>query len=118
MKTTSSGDYCRLKVITDTKAFSEIDWNDQSSLDKCFMECDILSLQEQMEEMAFLGLRTKEGVRLPSFYERFGKSFNEVYGEVVKKYTAMGMMKADETHVALTLKGMEVANWIMADFCG
>ena len=30
----------------------------------------------------------------------------------------LGMMKADETHVALTLKGMEVANWIMADFCG
>ena len=118
MKTNSSGDYCRLKVITDTKAFSEIDWNDPLSLDKCFAECDILSLQEQMEEMAFLGLRTKEGVRLPSFYERFGKSFNEVYGEVVKKYTAMGMMKADETHVALTLKGMEVANWIMADFCG
>ena len=118
MKTNSSGDYCRLKVITDTKAFSEIDWNDPSSLDKCFAECDILSLQEQMEEMAFLGLRTKEGVRLSSFYERFGKSFNEVYGEVVKKYTAMGMMKADETHVALTLKGMEVANWIMADFCG
>lgn len=118
MKTNSSGDYCRLKVITDTKAFSEIDWNDQSSLDKCFAECDILSLKEQMEEMAFLGLRTKEGVRLSSFYERFGKSFNEVYGEVVKKYTAMGMMKADETHVALTLKGMEVANWIMADFCG
>mgnify|MGYP000655328387 CR=1 FL=1 len=118
MKTNSSGDYCRLKVITDTKAFSEIDWNDPASLDKCFAECDILSLQEQMEEMAFLGLRTKEGVRLSSFYERFGKSFNEVYGEVVKKYTAMGMMKADETHVALTLKGMEVANWIMADFCG
>lgn len=118
IKTNSSGDYCRLKVITDTKAFSEIDWNDPSSLDKCFAECDILSLQEQMEEMAFLGLRTKEGVRLSSFYERFGKSFNEVYGEVVKKYTAMGMMKADETHVALTLKGMEVANWIMADFCG
>ena len=118
MKTNSSGDYCRLKVITDTKAFSEIDWNDPLSLDKCFAECDILSLQEQMEEMAFLGLRTKEGVRLSSFYERFGKSFNEVYGEVVKKYTAMGMMKADETHVALTLKGMEVANWIMADFCG
>ena len=118
LKTNSSGDYCRLKVITDTKAFSEIDWNDPSSLDKCFAECDVLSLQEQMEEMAFLGLRTKEGVRLSSFYERFGKSFNEVYGEVVKKYTAMGMMKADETHVALTLKGMEVANWIMADFCG
>ena len=49
-----------MKVITDTKAFSEIDWNDQSSLDKCFMECDILSLQEQMEEMAFLGLAQKK----------------------------------------------------------
>ena len=111
-------DFLRLKILTDTTKFSQINWESQESISNCFLECETLTRQEEMEEMAFLGLRTKEGVRLADFYARFGKTFDEVYGDVIKRYTAMGMMQADDTHVALTLKGMEVANWIMADFCG
>ena len=111
-------DFLRLKVLTDTKEFSQINWKSPQSISSCFLECETLTRSEQMEEMAFLGLRTKEGVRLADFYVRFGKTFDEVYGDVIRRYTAMGMMQADDTHVALTLKGMEVANWIMADFCG
>ena len=111
------GDFLRLKVLTDTAKFTEIDWELPQSISNCFLECEILTRQEEMEEMAFLGLRTKEGVRLADFSNRFGKTFDEVYGDVIKRYTAMGMMQASDTHVALTLKGMEVANWIMSDFC-
>ncbi len=111
-------DFLRLKVRTDTKEFSQINWELPESIFTCYLECETLTRFEQMEEMAFLGLRTKEGVRLADFYARFGETFDEVYGDVIKRYTAMGMMQADDTHVALTLKGMEVANWIMADFCG
>ena len=111
-------DFLRLKILTDTTKFSQINWEAQESISTCFLECETLTRQEEMEEMAFLGLRTKEGVRLADFSKRFGKTFDEVYGDVIKRYTAMGMMQADDTHVALTLKGMEVANWIMADFCG
>ena len=114
----SGSDFLRLKILTDTTKFSQINWESQESISTCFLECETLTRQEEMEEMAFLGLRTKEGVRLADFYARFGKTFDEVYGDVIKRYTAMGMMQADDTHVALTLKGMEVANWIMADFCG
>ena len=113
-----SGDFLRLKILNDTTKFSEIDWESPTAIASCFLECEALTRQDEMEEMAFLGLRTKEGVRLADFYTRFGKNFDEVYGNVIKKYTAMGMMHADDTHVALTLNGMEVANWIMADFCG
>ena len=113
----NAGSFIRLKVLTDTSEFSKLDWNEPSTLSNCFADCEELTRAEEMEEMAFLGLRTKEGVRLSDFYERFGKHFDEVYGDVIKRYTQMGMMKADETHVALTIKGMEVANWIMADFC-
>ena len=111
-------DFLRLKILTDTTKFSQINWESQESISTCFLECETLTRQEEMEEMAFLGLRTKEGVRLADFYARFGKNFDEVYGDVIKRYTAMGMMQVNDTHVALTLKGMEVANWIMADFCG
>lgn len=113
----SGSDFLRLKVLTDTKEFSRINWESPESIFTCFLECETLTRFEQMEEMAFLGLRTKEGVRLADFYTRFGETFDEVYGDVIKRYIAMGMMKVDDTHVALTLKGMEVANWIMADFC-
>lgn len=113
----NAGSFIRLKVLTDTSEFSKLDWNEPSTLCNCFADCEELTRAEEMEEMAFLGLRTKEGVRLLDFYERFGKHFDEVYGDVIKRYTQMGMMRADETHVALTIKGMEVANWIMADFC-
>ena len=111
-------DFFRLKILTDTTKFAQINWESPESIFTCFLECEPLTRFEQMEEMAFLGLRTKEGVRLADFYTRFGETFDEVYGDVIKRYTAMGMMQADDTHVALTLKGMEVANWIMADFCG
>lgn len=113
----NAGSFIRLKILTDTSEFSKLDWNEPSTLSNCFADCEELTQVEEMEEMAFLGLRTKEGVRLDKFYERFGKHFEDVYGDVIKRYTQMGMMKADETHVALTIKGMEVANWIMADFC-
>ena len=60
MKTNSSGDYCRLKVITDTKAFSEIDWNDPLSLDKCFAECDILLCRNKWRRWPFLVFAQKK----------------------------------------------------------
>lgn len=114
----SCKNFMRFKMITDTEEFCQTDWLNPTALAASFLECSVLSEKEEMEEMAFLGLRTKEGVRLKDFSERFGRSFFDVYGEVITRYTQMGMMRTDEEHAALTEKGIEVANWIMADFCG
>lgn len=79
-----------------------------------------LSRAEQMEETMFLGLRMIKGVSLEDFEKRFGVSFERVYGEIVKKHMAQGLLqwkKADgKSFLCLTHKGLDVSNYVMADF--
>jgi len=52
-----------------------------------------LSQKEQMEEEMFLGLRKKSGVSMARFEEKFGRSFDGLYGEIVKGLTYQMKMK-------------------------
>ena len=45
-------------------------------------EMESLSVQEQMEEFFFLGLRKTQGVSGNEFLRLFGRSMDEVYGEM------------------------------------
>lgn len=80
-----------------------------------------LSVAEQMEETMFLGLRKTAGVDLEAFEETFDVSFGQVYGEVAEKHIQEGLLerKPDSSgrqYLALTAKGMDVSNYVMADF--
>ena len=46
-------------------------------------EVSVLSVQEQMEEFMFLGLRKTDGVSEKSFFETFGVQIDTVYGETM-----------------------------------
>lgn len=74
-----------------------------------------LSVQEQMEETMYLGLRMIEGVKCRKFLETFGKDVFKVYGPVLEKYEKMGFLTAGES-ICLTEKGIDVSNHILADF--
>ncbi len=74
-----------------------------------------LTEKSRMEEFMFLGLRLTEGVRVSDFEKEFGKSMEAVYGEVMKKYTELGLLKVDD-RCALTDRGLDVSNTVMADF--
>ena len=80
-----------------------------------------LSIAEQMEETMFLGLRKTAGVKLEQFEKNFGIPLLQVYGEVVEKQRKEGLLELVEDEdgnrsIALTLKGMDVSNYVMADF--
>ncbi len=77
-----------------------------------------LSLQSQMEEFMFLGLRLVEGVSIGEFRRLFGKDIQEVYGEVIDKYIKLGMMEYSEqdSFLCLTDSGLDVSNTVMAEF--
>ncbi|MBQ7775693.1 MAG: oxygen-independent coproporphyrinogen III oxidase [Lachnospiraceae bacterium] len=80
-----------------------------------------LSVTEQMEETMFLGLRKTKGVALQSFEKVFGMPMLQVYGEVINKHVAEGLLEFWEDtkgrkYLALTPKGMDVSNYVMADF--
>lgn len=79
-----------------------------------------LSMAEQMEEFMFLGLRLTAGVCAGTFYGVFRRKLEEVYGEVIDRYTTMGLLawrdRNGEKYLCLTGRGLDVANRVMADF--
>lgn len=74
-----------------------------------------LSVQEQMEETMFLGLRLAEGVKKEDFARTFGCSMESVYGDVLAKHERNGLLVGGD-RVRLTEKGIDVSNYVMADF--
>jgi oxygen-independent coproporphyrinogen-3 oxidase len=81
-----------------------------------YYEEEMLDAQAQMEEFMFLGLRMVRGVSEKEFYKKFGKKMMAVYGNVVKKYEKVGLLKRKDGRIFLTEAGMDVANTVMADF--
>ena len=56
-------------------------------------EVQELSLQEQMEEYMFLGLRMTEGVSVAGFREFFGVGMEDIYGDVIEKNLREGLLE-------------------------
>lgn len=77
---------------------------------------EILSVEEQMEEFMFLGLRMILGVSMADFARRFGKSMDEVYGDVLKRQMELGLLQKKEGQVYLTPRGIDLSNCVMAEF--
>lgn len=76
----------------------------------------LLSEKERMEEFMFLGLRMMRGVSEEEFYRRFGRTMEEVYGAVLKKYLDLGLLRQEGGRVFLTERGIDVSNTVFCDF--
>lgn len=94
-----------------------------------------LSVQAKMEEFMFLGLRVMAGVSGTEFEKRFGKTMEDVYGDVLRKHEEEGLLqierkgdrkeaaaaepakgKTNIEKVMLTKNGVDVSNYVFADF--
>ena len=75
-----------------------------------------LSQKEQMEEEMFLGLRKKSGVSIARFEEKFGRSFEGIYGEIVKDLTQQGLMQIDGDRVRMTKRGLFLGDTVAERF--
>lgn len=91
---------------------------------KCRSVVQVLSVKEQMEEFLFLGLRMTAGVSEKEFAECFGVTLEEVYGQVIAQNIQKGLLayrtqtsaEALAQYLALTEKGLDVSNYVMAQF--
>lgn len=86
---------------------------------KCFMEKyhgDPLTVKDEMEEFMFLGLRMMEGISKQEFRNAFSVAYDEVYGEVTKRFIEEGLMKETGGKIALTDRGIDVSNMIFVEF--
>lgn len=73
-------------------------------------------VHEQMEEEMFLGLRKTAGVSVSGFTEKFGKSLEQIYGEILKNEIGKGNLALEDGAVKLTRKGRFVGNEVFEQF--
>ena len=76
----------------------------------------ILTLEDRMEEFMFLGLRMTCGTDKEEFRRRFACEMDDIYGEVIRRHKALGLLDEEGTRVFLTDRGIHVSNRVMADF--
>jgi oxygen-independent coproporphyrinogen-3 oxidase len=82
-------------------------------------EAEQETLQDYMSEYVFTALRKLEGLSFDDFRNTFGVEFFDVYKEqkeIIKEYIAKGLVMETDTHMALTVAGIDVSNEVMAEF--
>lgn len=76
-----------------------------------------LSVEEQMEEYMFLGLRLMEGVSKREFARQFGCGMESIYGKIMEKMQNDGLIQSIEPdRISLTPYGIDISNYVMAQF--
>lgn len=75
-----------------------------------------LTRKDAMEEFMFLGLRMTGGISEIDFVSAFGVKLETVYGDVIRQLTASGLLKRENTRLALTEWGMDVSNFVLSEF--
>ena len=86
----------------------------------CREEVQSLSPGERMEDFLFLGLRMTDGVSAEEFASCFGREMDWVYGDVIRRNTDDGLLEWRKCgagrRLALTERGLDLANYVMAQF--
>ncbi len=78
-----------------------------------------LTRKEQMEEFMFLGLRLTAGISRHDFLKKFGVPIESVYGETLVRLAKEGLLCEEKNmtgSIALTPYGMDISNYVMAQF--
>lgn len=75
-----------------------------------------LDIQAQMEEFMFLGLRMMCGVSAEKFQNKFKKTIDQVYGEVLDRQLQDGFIKRNKNGYCLTDYGIDVSNYVMSEY--
>lgn len=74
------------------------------------------TLENDMEEFVFLGLRKIKGISIEKFNKKFKKAIYQVYGESIRKHVNSGYLLKEGDRLSLSKAGIEISNTIMSDF--
>lgn len=102
--------------------FENVRYSNTRSLHNYISGCNVhenverLTLEEQMAETMFLGLRMTQGISDADFMRLYGKDMCAVYGPVIEKHEKEGLIVWENGHLHLTERGLDVSNYVMADF--
>lgn len=108
--------------LVDNKRFSNVTDIEEYMKEPCkkYEEIHPLTIEEQIEETMFLGLRMIGGVSEEAFEKQFGIELVTLYKEVLNKHFENGLLQREcregKMYICLTSKGLDVSNYVMADF--
>ena len=75
-----------------------------------------LSVEDQMEEFMFLGLRKTAGISVDDFRKAFGREIRAVYGEQMRKLEEQRLIEYSGNRVRLTERGIDISNYVFSEF--
>jgi len=81
---------------------------------KCHLQ--VLSEKDKIEEFMFLGMRMTKGISRMEFQDRFHKTAESVYGELLKRQESQGLIVCSGDHIRLTERGLDVSNYVFCDY--
>ncbi|MFA9378575.1 MAG: radical SAM family heme chaperone HemW [Lachnotalea sp.] len=105
--------HTRFSNISDMNEYLEGVKNKCISLHR---EWDYLSIQAEMEEFMFLGLRIMQGVSVAKFEEVFQTKIRKVYGSCLDKLVQENLIETDGNRISLTEKGIDLSNYVLSEF--
>ncbi|KMM37616.1 radical SAM family heme chaperone HemW [Guptibacillus hwajinpoensis] len=81
-----------------------------------YMDDNVLTKAERMEEEMFMGLRMREGVSKQRFEVKFGQPMFSVFGKQIEDLTSKNLLQDTGTHISLTEKGFFLGNEVFQEF--
>jgi len=79
-------------------------------------DVEVLSTQDAMAEAMFLGLRMTGGVNPQDFYNNFGISVTDTYGQEIETLVSKGLLISTSEKICLTPLGLDLANQVFEAF--
>lgn len=98
----------RYKNVDDIEVYLE----HSGQLEKIQEQREELSVQAQMEEFFFLGLRKMEGVSEEEFFAYFGEELSKRYGENLQELFEQGLVIFDTGRWKLSSRGIDISNYV------
>ncbi len=74
------------------------------------------SLEDEIEEYIFMGLRMKKGINIEAFKQKFGVSIESIYKQEIEKNISNNLLSLENKYMCLTEEGFELSNYVMSDF--
>lgn len=104
---------CRFHNTADMEKY--LRFYENAGTDIC-EDIEHLSVEDQMEEFMFLGLRKTVGISVDDFRKAFGREIREVYGEQMRKLEEQRLIEYSGNRVRLTERGTDISNYVFSEF--
>ncbi|RSD22726.1 radical SAM family heme chaperone HemW [Mesobacillus subterraneus] len=82
------------------------------------MDFHKVTVEEQMEEEMFLGLRKTEGVSIRQFQEKYNRDLLQFFGQQIEEWSSKGLLEMDDERIFLTREGRLLGNEVFQSFIG